>query len=69
MKLCEIVLADKTAPDALTHRRLDRAQIRKGAGRGRRLRWLCRNRMLSQRGKQSEKLLFEGALPRRSTPW
>ena len=42
MKLCEIVRADKTAPDALVDRRDDRAQDREGAGRGRRLRRLRR---------------------------
>ncbi len=64
MKLCEIVRADKTAPDALVTAVDHRAQDRQGAGRGRRLRRLRRQPHAGgQRGKQSEKLLFEGALP------
>jgi 3-hydroxyacyl-CoA dehydrogenase len=63
MKLCEIVRADKTAPDALTTavavaRRIAKVPAVVGVCDG-----FVGNRMLSQRGKQAEKLLFEGALP------
>src|ERR1700736_3890125 len=63
MKLCEIVRADKTAPDALTTavavaRRIAKVPAVVGVCDG-----FVGNRMLHQRGKQSEKLLFEGALP------
>src|SRR6266850_5968442 len=63
MKLCEIVRAEKTAPDALTTavavaRRIAKVPAVVGVCDG-----FVGNRMLSQRGKQSEKLLFEGALP------
>ena len=42
MKLCEIVRGAKTAPDALVTAVTIGAQDRQGAGRGRRLRRLCR---------------------------
>jgi 3-hydroxyacyl-CoA dehydrogenase len=63
MKLCEIVRAAKTAPDALTTavsiaRKIAKVPAVVGVCDG-----FVGNRMLSQRGKQSEKLLFEGALP------
>ena len=63
MKLCEIVRADKTAPDALTTavsiaRKIAKVPAVVGVCDG-----FVGNRMLAQRGKQSEKLLFEGALP------
>ncbi len=64
MKLCEIVRADKTAPDALVTAVAVAAQDRQGAG------WWSASATASSatacwrpRGKQSEKLLFEGALP------
>src|SRR5947207_10876177 len=64
MKLCEIVRADKTAPDALVTavtiaRKIAKVPAVVGVCDG-----FVGNRMLSQRGKQSEKLLFEGALPK-----
>src|SRR6266853_1101405 len=63
MKLCEIVRADKTAPDVLTTavsiaRRIAKVPAVVGVCDG-----FVGNRMLAQRGKQAEKLLFEGALP------
>ncbi|MFK4495916.1 3-hydroxyacyl-CoA dehydrogenase [Bradyrhizobium japonicum] len=63
MKLCEIVHADKTAPDALVTavsiaRKIAKVPAVVGVCDG-----FVGNRMLAQRGKQSEKLLFEGALP------
>ena len=63
MKLCEIVRAEKTAPDALTTavsiaRKIAKVPAVVGVCDG-----FVGNRMLAQRGKQSEKLLFEGALP------
>lgn len=63
MKLCEIVRADKTAPDALVTavsiaRKIAKVPVVVGVCDG-----FVGNRMLAQRGKQSEKLLFEGALP------
>ena len=63
MKLCEIVRADKTAPDALTTavavaRKIAKVPAVVGVCDG-----FVGNRMLAQRGKQAEKLLFEGALP------
>ena len=63
MKLCEIVRAEKTAPDALTTavavaRRIAKVPAVVGVCDG-----FVGNRMLAQRGKQAEKLLFEGALP------
>src|SRR5256714_4742110 len=63
MKLCEIVRAAKTAPDALTTavsiaRKIAKVPAVVGGCDG-----FVGNRMLAQRGKQSEKLLFEGALP------
>ena len=63
MKLCEIVRGAKTAPDALvtavsTARKIAKVPAVVGVCDG-----FVGNRMLAQRGKQSEKLLFEGALP------
>lgn len=63
MKLCEIVRADKTAPDALVTavtvaRKIAKVPTVVGVCDG-----FVGNRMLAQRGKQAEKLLFEGALP------
>jgi 3-hydroxyacyl-CoA dehydrogenase len=63
MKLCEIVRADKTAPDALMTavsiaRRIAKVPAVVGVSDG-----FVGNRMLAARSKQSEKLLFEGALP------
>ena len=63
MKLCEIVRGAKTAPDALLtavaiSRRIAKVPAVVGVCDG-----FVGNRMLAQRGKQSEKLLFEGALP------
>jgi 3-hydroxyacyl-CoA dehydrogenase len=63
MKLCEIVRAEKTAPDVLTTavavaRRIAKVPAVVGVCDG-----FVGNRMLAQRGKQAEKLLFEGALP------
>src|SRR3982074_3287671 len=63
MKLCEIVRAEKTAPDALTTavavaRKIAKVPAVVGVCDG-----FVGNRMLAQRGKQAEKLLFEGALP------
>ncbi|MHC2582106.1 3-hydroxyacyl-CoA dehydrogenase [Bradyrhizobium diazoefficiens] len=63
MKLCEIVRADKTAPDVLVTavtiaRKIAKVPAVVGVCDG-----FVGNRMLAQRGKQSEKLLFEGALP------
>jgi 3-hydroxyacyl-CoA dehydrogenase len=63
MKLCEIVRANKTAPDALTtavaiSRKIAKVPAVVGVCDG-----FVGNRMLAQRGKQAEKLLFEGALP------
>ncbi|WP_316229616.1 3-hydroxyacyl-CoA dehydrogenase NAD-binding domain-containing protein [Bradyrhizobium sp. SZCCHNR1070] len=63
MKLCEIVRAEKTAPDALVTavsiaRKIAKVPVVVGVCDG-----FVGNRMLAQRGKQAEKLLFEGALP------
>ena len=63
MKLCEIVRAEKTAPDALATavavaRRIAKVPAVVGVCDG-----FVGNRMLAQRGRQAEKLLFEGALP------
>src|SRR5260370_15124723 len=63
MKLCEIVRAEKTAPDALTTavavaRKIAKVPAVVGVCDG-----LVGNRMLAHRGKQAGKLLFEGALP------
>jgi 3-hydroxyacyl-CoA dehydrogenase len=63
MKLCEIVRADQTAPDALVTavniaRKIAKVPAVVGVCDG-----FVGNRMLAQRGKQAEKLLFEGALP------
>src|SRR5260370_1684051 len=63
MKLCEIVRAAKTAPDALTTavavaRRIAKVPAVVGVCDG-----FVGNRMLAQRGKQAAKLLFAGALP------
>ena len=63
MKLCEIVRADKTAPDAL----MTAVTISKKIAKVPAVVGVCDgfvgNRMLAARGKQAEKLLFEGALP------
>jgi 3-hydroxyacyl-CoA dehydrogenase len=63
MKLCEIVRADKTAPDALVTavavaRKIAKVPAVVGVADG-----FVGNRMLAARSKQSERLLFEGALP------
>ncbi len=63
MKLCEIVRAEKTAPDAL----MTAVNISKKIAKVPAVVGVCDgfvgNRMLAARSKQSEKLLFEGALP------
>lgn len=63
MKLCEIVRAEKTAPDALVTavavaKRIAKVPAVVGVCDG-----FVGNRMLAQRGKQSEKLLYDGASP------
>lgn len=63
MKLCEIVRADKTAPDALVTavsiaRKIAKVPVVVGVCHG-----FVGNRMYDRSGKQAEKLLFEGALP------
>jgi 3-hydroxyacyl-CoA dehydrogenase len=63
MKLCEIVRAEKTAPDALTTavavaRKIAKVPAVVGVCDG-----FVGNRMLAQRGKQGEKLLYDGASP------
>ncbi|WP_050386798.1 3-hydroxyacyl-CoA dehydrogenase NAD-binding domain-containing protein [Bradyrhizobium pachyrhizi] len=63
MKLCEIVRADKTAPDVLSTavavaRKIAKIPVVVGVCDG-----FVGNRMLMARTKQAEKLLFEGALP------
>jgi len=63
MKLCEIVRGEKTAPDALMTavaiaKRIAKVPVVVGVCDG-----FVGNRMLAARSKQSEKLLFEGALP------
>ncbi len=63
MKLCEIVRAEKTAPDALVTavaiaRRIAKVPAVVGVCDG-----FVGNRMLAARSKQSDKLLYEGALP------
>ncbi|MFA6268144.1 MAG: 3-hydroxyacyl-CoA dehydrogenase NAD-binding domain-containing protein, partial [Pseudolabrys sp.] len=63
MKLCEIVRAEKTAPDALmtavnVAKRIAKVPVVVGVCDG-----FVGNRMLAARGKQAEKFLFEGALP------
>ncbi len=63
MKLCEIVRAEKTAPDVLATavavaKRIAKVPAVVGVCDG-----FVGNRMLAARSKQSEKLLFEGALP------
>jgi 3-hydroxyacyl-CoA dehydrogenase len=63
MKLCEIVRAEKTAPDALMTavaiaKRIAKVPVVVGVCDG-----FVGNRMLAARGKQAEKFLFEGALP------
>ncbi len=63
MKLCEIVRGAKTAPDALVTavtiaRRIGKIPAVVGNCDG-----FVGNRMLSARSKQSDKLLYEGALP------
>lgn len=63
MKLCEVVRAEKTAPDAL----MTAVTIAKKIAKVPAVVGVCDgfvgNRMLAARSKQSEKLLFEGALP------
>jgi 3-hydroxyacyl-CoA dehydrogenase len=63
MKLCEIVRAEKTAPDALMTavniaKKIAKVPVVVGVCDG-----FVGNRMLAARGKQAEKFLFEGALP------
>jgi 3-hydroxyacyl-CoA dehydrogenase len=63
MKLCEIVRGAKTAPDALLTavsiaKKIAKVPVVVGVCDG-----FVGNRMLAARSKQSEKLLFEGALP------
>jgi 3-hydroxyacyl-CoA dehydrogenase len=63
MKLCEIVRGEKTAPDALMTavsiaKRIAKVPVVVGVCDG-----FVGNRMLAARSKQSEKFLFEGALP------
>jgi len=63
MKLCEIVRAEKTAPDVVMTavaiaKRIGKVPVVVGVCDG-----FVGNRMLGARSKQSEKLLFEGALP------
>src|SRR5205814_4030716 len=63
MKLCEIARPAKTAPDALVTavaiaRRIAKVPAVVGVCDG-----FVGNRMLARRGKQAEKLLFDGALP------
>ena len=63
MKLCEIVRGSKTAPDVLVtavaiSRRIAKIPAVVGNCDG-----FVGNRMLAARGKQSDKLLYEGALP------
>ncbi|MGB3864100.1 MAG: 3-hydroxyacyl-CoA dehydrogenase NAD-binding domain-containing protein [Xanthobacteraceae bacterium] len=63
MKLCEIVRGEKTAPDALMTavaiaKRIAKVPAVVGVCDG-----FVGNRMLAQRGKQAEKLLYDGALP------
>ncbi|WP_342710000.1 3-hydroxyacyl-CoA dehydrogenase NAD-binding domain-containing protein [Bradyrhizobium sp. B124] len=63
MKLCEIVRAAKTAPDALVTavtlaRKIAKVPVVVGVCDG-----FVGNRMLDQRDKQAQKLLFEGVLP------
>ena len=63
MRLCEIVRADKTAPDVL----MTAVAIAKRIGKVPAVVGVCDgfvgNRMLAARSKQAEKFLFEGALP------
>jgi 3-hydroxyacyl-CoA dehydrogenase len=63
MKLCEIVRAEKTAPDAL----LTAVAVAKKIAKVPAVVGVCDgfvgNRMLAARSKQSDKLLYEGALP------
>ncbi|MBN9012245.1 MAG: enoyl-CoA hydratase/isomerase family protein, partial [Rhizobiales bacterium] len=63
MKLCEIVRAEKTAPDVLVTavaiaKRIAKVPAVVGVCDG-----FVGNRMLAQRGKQGEKLLYDGGLP------
>ncbi|MCL2715980.1 MAG: 3-hydroxyacyl-CoA dehydrogenase NAD-binding domain-containing protein [Alphaproteobacteria bacterium] len=63
MKLCEIVRAAATAPDALLSavnitRKIGKVPVVVGVCDG-----FVGNRMLTQRSRQAEKLLFKGALP------
>jgi 3-hydroxyacyl-CoA dehydrogenase len=63
MRLCEIVRAEKTAPDVL----MTAVAIAKRIGKVPAVVGVCDgfvgNRMLAARSKQAEKFLFEGALP------
>ncbi|MCP1835577.1 3-hydroxyacyl-CoA dehydrogenase [Bradyrhizobium sp. USDA 4532] len=63
MKLCEIVRADKTAPDALVTAVNIARKIAKVPVVVRVCHGFVGNRMYDRTGKQAEKLLFEGALP------
>ena len=63
MKLCEIVRGEKTAPDVLMTavaiaKKIAKVPVVVGVCDG-----FVGNRMLAQRGKQAEKLLYDGALP------
>jgi 3-hydroxyacyl-CoA dehydrogenase len=63
MKLCEIVRGSNTAPDVLASavaiaKRIAKVPVVVGNCDG-----FVGNRMLAARGKQSDKLLYEGALP------
>jgi len=63
MKLCEIVRGEKTAPDVLMTavtiaKRIAKVPVVVGVCDG-----FVGNRMLAARSKQSDKLLYEGALP------
>jgi len=63
MKLCEIVRGEKTAPEVLMTavaiaKKIAKVPVVVGVCDG-----FVGNRMLAQRGKQAEKLLYDGALP------
>src|SRR4051794_11942704 len=63
MKLCEIVRAAKTAPDALVTAVAVARRIAKGPAGGGGWGGFFGHPVVGPRGKQAEKLLFEGALP------
>ncbi len=63
MKLLEVVRGDKTAPDVLLTVMALGKQIRKVAGRGRRLRRLHRQPHADAAAVEATKLLLEGATP------